>query len=111
MSLLDNPKSSEKTYTAANKNVTLLQCDVCDFESVNKEQMITHISDEQEDCYCCYLCPKYFETKQSLKYPNEFIHDENYTVTESDGEDTPIKPNEVTQQQKKPKKKKKGGNK
>ena len=64
--------------------------------------------EEHEDCFCCYLCDKYFETKQSMKYHNEFIHNEKYNLTESECEDTPkINGNEVNQQQKKLKKKKK----
>ena len=58
-----------------------------------------------------YLCDKYFETKENMKYHNEFIHNQHYTMSESEGEDNQVQPNAVTQEQKKHKKKKKGGNK
>ena len=50
--------------------------------------MESHISEEHDDYYCCYLCAKYFETKQSLKYQNKFIHDEHHNLTESKDEDS-----------------------
>ena len=43
--------------------------------------------DEHDDCYCCYLCNKFFDTKQSLKYHNEFICMEYCNVTESEGKE------------------------
>ena len=43
--------------------------------------------EEHEDCYSCYLCAKYFGTKQSLKYHNKLNHNEIYNITESEGED------------------------
>ena len=68
-----------------------------DFQSENNKQMVSHIREEHEDGYCCYLCDKYFETKQSLKY-DEFIHNQQYTLTDSEGEDAPkINSNEVNQ--------------
>ena len=88
MSLLDNPKSFEKSYIAANKNESLMHCDICDFKSEKEKQMESHMSEEHDDYYCCYLCAKYFETKQSLKYQNKFIHDEHHNLTESKDEDS-----------------------
>ena len=76
-----------------------------------KKLIKSHVSEEHEDCYCCYLCEEYFETKQSMKYHNEFNHNQHYTLTENEGEDNPIQLNKVTQPQKKHRKKKKGGKK
>ena len=112
VSLLDNTQTSEKSSNTANTNESLMQCDICDFKSEHEKQRISHMREEHEDCFCCYLCDKYFETKQSMKYHNKFIHNEKYNLTESECEDTPkINCNEVNQQQKKHKKKKKGANK
>jgi hypothetical protein len=44
--------------------------------------------DEHEDCYTCYLCNKYFETKHSLKHHNEFIHKEFSEMTETENDET-----------------------
>ena len=74
VSLLDNTKTSEKSSNTANTNESLMQCAICAFKSENEEQRICHMREEHEDCFCCYLCDKYFETKQSMKYHNEFIH-------------------------------------
>ena len=69
--------------------------------------METHMSEEHDDCYCCYMCNKYFETKQSLKYHNEFIHNEH--LTESEDEDSSkLNNDKVNQKLKKHAKKKKG---
>ena len=63
--------------------------------------MTSHMIDEHYDCYCCYLCDKYFETNQSLKYHNEFIHKEYCDATESEGEENPqINSNDAKQKQK-----------
>ena len=106
VSLLENTKTSEKSCNTENTNTSLMQCDVCDFKSENEKQRISHMREEHEDCFCCYLCDKYLETKQSMKCHNEFIHNEKYNPTESECEDTPkINCNEVNQQQKKHKKK------
>ena len=108
VSLLDNTKTSEKSCYTANTNTGLMQCDICDFKSTNENQRISRMREEHEDWFCCYLCDKYFETKQSIKYHNEFIHNEIYNLTEIECEDTPkINFSEVNQQQKKHKKKKK----
>ena len=98
VSLLDNAKSFEKSSNAANKNESLIHCDICDFKSENKKQMETHMSEEHDDCYCCYLCDKYFETKTSFKYHNEFIHNEHSNLTESKGEDTTKTNNAIVNQ-------------
>ena len=111
VSLLDKRKSYEKPTTPENKSKTLEQCDICDFESENKNVMESHINEEHEDCYCCYLCNKYFETKESMKYHDEFIHNQHYTMSESECEDEQVQPNAMTKEQKKHKKKKKGGKK
>ena len=109
MSLLDNPKSFEKSSIAANKNESLMHCDICDFKSENEKQMELHMSEEHDDCYCCYLCNKYFETEQSLKYHNIFIHNEHHNLTESEDEDSSkINNAKVNQKLKKHAKKKKG---
>ena len=84
VSLLDNPKSFEKSYIAANKNESLMQCDICDFKSENEKQMESHMGEEHDDCYCCYMCAKYFKTKQSFRYHNKFIHNEHHNLTESE---------------------------
>ena len=108
VSLLDNPKSFEKSSNAAYKNESIINCDICDFKSENKKQRETHMSAEHDDCYCCYLCDKYFETKTSFKYHNEFIHNEHSNLTESEGENTTTKNNtKVTQKVKNHAKKKK----
>ena len=99
VSLLDNPKSVEKSCNAANKNEILIHCDICDFKSEHEKQMESHMSEENDDCYCCYLCAKYFETKQSFKYHNEFIHNEHHTMTESEDEDS-LKINNAKENQK-----------
>ena len=38
VSLLDNTKTSGKSSNAVNKNLSLIQCDICDFQSDNKKQ-------------------------------------------------------------------------
>ena len=43
VSLLDNPKSFEKSYIASNKNESLIHCDICDFKSKIKKQMESHM--------------------------------------------------------------------
>ena len=43
--------------------------------------------DEHEDSYICYLCTKYFETKQPLKHHNEFIHKVLSDMNESENKD------------------------
>ena len=53
MSFLDNPNPSEKSFTAANKNESLIYCDICDFESENDNERIYYMREEHEDCYCC----------------------------------------------------------
>ena len=53
VSFLDNPNPSEKSFTAANKNESLIYCDICDFESENDKERISHMREEHEDCYCC----------------------------------------------------------
>ena len=63
--------------------------------------MESDIIKEHEDCYCCYLCDKYFETKESMKYQNKFIHNQHHAMTED----------AMTKKKKKHKKKKKGGKK
>ena len=76
--------------------------------------MLSHMIDEHEELYTCYLCNKHFKTKQSLKYHNEFIHEEYYNLTESEGEEIPqINSNDSKQKhkQKKQRKTKKGVNK
>ena len=65
-----------------------MNLDTCDFQSENEKQKISHMRVEHEDCYCCYLCDKYFETKQSLMYHDEFIHNQNLTLTDSNGKET-----------------------
>ena len=77
---------------------------------VKKEkQMELHMSEEHYDCYCCYLCAKYFETKQSIKYHNKFIHTKHHQLTESKDEDSSKKNNaKENQKGKKHAKKKKG---
>ena len=66
VSLLDNQKSFENSYISANKNESLMRCDICDFKSENEKQMELHMGEEHDDCYCCHMCAKYFETKQSF---------------------------------------------
>ena len=108
MSFLDNPKPSEKSFKAE----SLIHCDICDFESENDKERISHMREEHEDCHCCYLGDKYFEGKRSLKHQNRFIHNEYYNQTESEFEGTKkMNSNEVNQKQKKHRKKKKGANK
>ena len=65
VSLLDNQKASAKPAMLENKNKTEKSkfCDICDFESESKAVMTSHMSDEHEDSYTCYLCDKYFITK------------------------------------------------
>ena len=70
VSLLDNSKSFAKSSNAENKNKSLMNCDICDFKSENEKQMESYMSEEHDESYCCYLCAKYFVTKQSLKYHN-----------------------------------------
>ena len=82
VSLLDKHKSYEKSSTPENNCKTLEHCGIYDFESKKKNVMESHIIEEHEDCYCCYLCYKYFETKESMKYHNEFIHNQHYTISE-----------------------------
>ena len=78
---------SERSHRAENKTEGLNKWDICKFESENKKLRTSHMIDEHDDCYCCYLCDYYFETNQSLKYHNEFIHKEYCDVTESEGEE------------------------
>ena len=71
--------------------------------------MESHMSEEHDDCYCCYLCAKYFENKQSFKQHNEFIHKEHHNMTEIENEDSSkIYNAKVNQKLKKHAKKKKG---
>ena len=51
VSFLDNPKPSEKSFTAANEK----ESDICNFESENKKQRISHMREEHADCHCCSL--------------------------------------------------------
>ena len=114
VSLLDNPKTCEIYSTTTNKTQGQFKCDICDFESKNENIMMSHMIDEHEDCYTCYLCNKYFETKHSLKHHNEYIHKEFSEMTESENDDNlPINSNERKHEQKlkKNKKSKKGGKK
>ena len=91
---------SEISHRAEKKTEGLNKCDICEFESENKKLMTSHMIDEHDDCYYCYLCDKYFETKQSLKYHNEFIHKEYCDMTESEGEENPqINSNDAKQKQ------------
>ena len=108
MSLLDNQKSVEKSHIAGNKNESLMQCDICDFKSRNEKQMELHMGEEHDDCYFCYMCVKYFGTKQSFKYHNKFIHNEHNNLTEIEDEDSSkINNAKVNQKVKKHAKKKK----
>ena len=93
-----------KSYQLQKKKTkkTLEHCDIFDFERETKNVMESHIIKEHEDCYCCYLCDKYFETKESMKYHNVFIHNQHYTM---------IKDAMTKKQKKKHKKKKKDGKK
>ena len=103
MSFLDKPEMSEISHRSEKKTESLNKCDICKFESENKKLMTSHMIDEHDDCYCCYLCEKYFETKQSFKYHDEFIHKEYSNVTESEGEENP----QINSNKAKPKQKQK----
>ena len=114
VSLLDNSKSSAESSTAANKTEISIDCDICDFKCENEKLMITHMSDEHEECYSCYLCANYFGTKQSLKHHNKLEHNDIYNLTESEGEDsvqTTSYEENKKQKEKKQRKKKKGAKK
>ena len=65
-----------------------MQSDICDFKSENEMQMEAHLGEEHDDCSCCYMCAKYFKTKESLKYHNKFIHNEHHNLPESKDEDS-----------------------
>ena len=105
---------SDISQRVENKTESLNKCDICEFESENKKLMTSHMIDDHDDCYCCYLCNKYFETKVSLKYHNEFIHKGYCNMTESEGKEHPqVNRNDSKQKhkQKKQRKTKKGVNK
>ena len=110
VSLLDDSKASAMSSTEANQNEISTNCDICDFKCENEKLLITHMSEEHEECHSCYFCGKYFGTKRSLKYHNEVIHFENknYNFTESKSEETvKVKSNEVNHQHEENKSKKK----
>ena len=114
VSLLDKPELSDIPNRVENKTEGLNQCDIWEFESENKKLMTSHIIENHDDCYCCYLCNNYFETKRSLKYHTEFIYKEYCNMTDSEGEENPqINSNDSKQKhkQKKHRKTKKGVNK
>ena len=52
----------DENSTADNKTQDTINCDICDFKSTNKKLMTCQMIEENEDCYSCYLCNKYFET-------------------------------------------------
>ena len=89
VSLLDEAETFESSHRSENKTEGQNNCDICEFESENEKLMTSHMIDEHDDCYCCYLCNKYFETKQSFRYHNEFIHKEYCNMTESEGKYNP----------------------
>ena len=66
--------------------------------------MLSHMIDEHEEFYTCYICNEHFKTKQSLKYHNEFTHKEYCDFTESEKEDILQDNTNVTKHQQKHKK-------
>ena len=72
--LLDDSKASAMSSTEENQNEISTNCDICDFKCENEKLLITHMSEEHEECHSCYFCGKYFGTKRSLKYHNEITH-------------------------------------
>ena len=114
VSLLDKPETFELSQRSENKTESLNKCDICEFQSENEKLITSHMIDEHDDCYYCYLWNKYFETKPSFKYHNELIHKEYCNMTESEGKDNrQIGSNDAKQKdkQKKHRKTKKGVNK
>ena len=110
VSLLDDSKASASSSTESSLNEMSTKCDICDFKCENEKLLITHMSEEHEECHSCYFCGKYFGTKRSLKCHNEVIHFENknYKLTEIESEETvKVKSNEVNHEHEENKSKKK----
>ena len=80
-------KGSEEPLKEAHEKDISVHCDYCNFDCVNEELMIAHMSGEHEESPFCYLCGKYFGTKKFLKNHSITTQRELQNMTESECEE------------------------
>ena len=60
-------KPTNTSFDKSNNGESITNCDQCEFQSQNKNDMIKHISKSHKYCPSCDLCGVYFGNKKLIK--------------------------------------------